>query len=87
MIRHRNDLSPTEAQPWSSLEPTDLFYAGLADWGSVCSRRRCELRLVLQGFPRRPPVRPSVDGCARYAAAVPRRLAQTPKSNRGCASI
>ena len=42
MIRHRNDLSPTEAQPWSSLVPTDLFYAGLADWRNVCSRRRCE---------------------------------------------
>jgi hypothetical protein len=42
MISHRSDLSPTEAQPWLSLVPADLFYARLADWRSVCSRRRCE---------------------------------------------
>jgi hypothetical protein len=42
MICHRSELSPTEAQPCSSLVPTDPFYARLADWRSVCSRRRCE---------------------------------------------
>jgi hypothetical protein len=40
MMRPRSDLSPTEAQSWSSLGPTDLFYARLPDWRSVCSRRR-----------------------------------------------
>ena len=39
MMRHRSDLSPTEVQSWSSLGPTDLFYARLPDWRSVCSRR------------------------------------------------
>jgi hypothetical protein len=42
MIRHRSDLSPTGARPWSSLVPTDLFYARLVERRSMCSRRRCE---------------------------------------------
>jgi hypothetical protein len=31
MMGPRSDLSPTEAQSWSSLGLTDLFYARLAD--------------------------------------------------------
>jgi transposase len=35
MMRRRSDLPPTEAQPWSSLVPTDSFYARLAQWRDV----------------------------------------------------
>jgi transposase len=35
MMRRRSDLPPTEAQPWSSLVPTDSFYARLAEWRDV----------------------------------------------------
>jgi transposase/IS5 family transposase len=35
MMRRRSELPPTEAQPWSSLVPTDSFYARLAQWRDV----------------------------------------------------
>jgi transposase len=35
MMRRRSDLPPTETQPWSSLVPTDSFYARLAEWRDV----------------------------------------------------
>lgn len=35
MMRRRSDLPPTEAQSWSSLVPTDSFYARLAEWRDV----------------------------------------------------
>ena len=35
MLPHRSDLSPTGAQLWSSLVPTDSIYARLADWRDV----------------------------------------------------
>jgi hypothetical protein len=87
MMRPRSDLSPTEVQSWSSPGPPIWSTPGFPT-GAVCALVD-DLGTTSRstGIPRRPPVRPSVDGCARYAAAVPRRLANTPRSNRGCASI
>jgi hypothetical protein len=82
MIRHRSDLSPTEAQPSSSLVPTDLFYAGLADWRSVCSRRRCEdyvsfYRDPPGGHPSVPPSMVVLAMLLQYHDDLPRRRSQT----------
>ena len=35
MMRRRSDLPPTDPQPWSSVVPTDSFYARLAQWRDV----------------------------------------------------
>lgn len=35
MMRRRSDLPPAEPQPWSSLVPSDSFYARLAGWRDV----------------------------------------------------
>jgi len=82
MIRHRSDLSPTEAQPWSSLGPTDLYYARLADWRSVCSRRRCEhyvsfYRDSLGGRLSVPPSMVVLAMLLQYHDDLPRRRSQT----------
>ncbi len=76
MIPYRSDLSPTKAQTWSSLVPTDSFYARLADSRYVLvddvrttSRSTGSTGIILSR-----PLHSSVDGCAYHAAAVPRRL-------------
>ena len=73
MLPHRSDLSPTGAQLWSSLVPTDSIYARLADWRDVLVEQ-VKTTSGSTTIPKRPPLHPSVYGCARYAAAVPRRL-------------
>ncbi len=60
MMRRRSDLPPTDPQPWSSLVPTDSFYARLAEWRDVLVNDEDYVPLYKDSPRGRPSIPPSM---------------------------
>lgn len=60
MMRPRSDLPPAEPQPWSSLVPSDSFYARLAGWRDVLVNDEDYASLYKDSPKGRPSILPSM---------------------------